>query len=85
MSSQGLNSTVFNANSHYIHVSPGSGEGAGIPSGFRIQSSSDYTTQLSQKTMYKKQNPTDHSNSTRLKMKFARQICPGCPNGPFPA
>jgi hypothetical protein len=84
MSSQGLNSTIFNANTHYIHVSPATGTGAGIPNGFRIHSSSDYITQANQKAMYQKQNPTDFSNSTRLKLKFARQICPSCPNGPFP-
>lgn len=84
MSSQGLNSTVFSANTNYVHVSPASGAGAGIPSGFRIQSSSDYITQLSQKAMYQNQNPTDFSNSTRLKLKFARQLCTNCRGGPFP-
>jgi hypothetical protein len=85
MSSQGLNSTVFNADSNYIHVSPASGAGAGIPSGFRIQTSSDYTNQLNQKAIDKNKNLSDYSNSTRLKLKFAKQICPGCPEGPFPA
>jgi len=85
MSSQGLNSTAFNANSHYIHVANAGGTvGAGIPAGFRIQSSSDYTTQLSQKARYQNQNPTDQSNSTRLALKFARQVCTDCPDGPFP-
>jgi len=84
MSSQGLNSTVFNANTHYIQVSPATGAGAGIPNGFRIHSSSDYITQVNQKAINKNKNPTDFSNSTRLKLKFARQICPGCPDGPFP-
>jgi hypothetical protein len=85
MSSQGLNSTAFNANTNYIRVAPASGIGAGIPSGFRIESSSDYINQLNQKAIYQKPNPTDFSNSTRLKLQFARQICPGCPEGPFPA
>jgi hypothetical protein len=84
MSSQGLNGTVFSANTNYVHVSPASGAGAGIPSGFRIQSSSDYTTQLNQKAMYQNQNPIDFSNSTRLKLKFARQLCTNCNGGPFP-
>ena len=85
MSSQGLNSSVFNSNTHYIYVSPASGTGAGIPSGFRVQSSSDYTTQLYQKVIYRNQNPTDQSNSKRLSLKFSRQLCtPPCEDGPFP-
>jgi len=92
MSSQGLNAAAFNSNSHYINVSPAApAAGAGIPSGFRIQSSSDYTTQLNQKAIRYNQYDDrivsfnqDRSISTRLKLKFARQICPGCADGPFP-
>jgi hypothetical protein len=82
MSSQGLNAGQFNAGTHYVYVPPN--PTLGLPIGFRLQDSSDYTNQHNQQKIYSKQNPMDQSNSTRLKLKFARQICTNCHDGPFP-
>jgi hypothetical protein len=89
MSSQGLNAASFNANTNYLFV-PGL---AGIPQGFRIQSSSDYIKQLRQQRQYASFLPTiqpvkvssAQSNSFYLDARVSQQTCPdnACAGGPF--
>ena len=84
MSSQGLNSTTY---SGFRFVSPG-----GIPSGFPVRDSSDYTNLLKQRIIYQglrgNTGRTDVSllqgNDIRLDYNFGRIGCTGC-SGPFPS
>ena len=89
MSSQGLNSTVYNASTTYGFVTASSGIMNGIPP----RDASDYTRRLKQRGLFREYrgNATGagrftvpvnfsivQSNENRKTYQFGALICPGC-------
>jgi len=94
MSSQGLNSTVYNAGTRYGFVTGSSG----IPNGIPPRDASDYTRRLKQIGLHREYRgnatgagkftvPVDfsivQSNENRKTYQFGALTCPGCVNS-FP-
>jgi hypothetical protein len=89
MSSQSLNSTVYNAQTNYGFVSGSSGILNGLPP----RDASDYTRRLKQRGLFREYSgnataagkftvPVDfsivQSNANRKTYQFGALICPGC-------